>query len=91
MCIQAVLGARESLEGCFEVLQPQLAAIDCTWEDFLWAVQVGVVLWYICETSSAVAGVGQPPLTAACRPLGGRVAKPQPTTAPGPLHRSAHH
>lgn len=38
--LQAVLGARESLEGCFEVLQPQLADIDCSWQDFLWAVQV---------------------------------------------------
>jgi hypothetical protein len=40
LCNQAVLGARESLEGCFEVLQPQLAEIGCTWDDFLWAVQV---------------------------------------------------
>jgi hypothetical protein len=40
MSSQAVLGARESLEGCFEVLQPQLADIDCSWQDFLWAVQV---------------------------------------------------
>jgi hypothetical protein len=37
---QAVLGARESLEGCFEVLQPQLADMGCDWQDFLWAVQV---------------------------------------------------
>lgn len=37
---QAVMGARESLEGCFEVLQPQLASINCNWQDFLWAVQV---------------------------------------------------
>lgn len=34
------MGARESLEGCFEVLQPDLAAIGATWVDFLWAVQV---------------------------------------------------
>lgn len=34
------MGARESLEGCFEVLQPQLADIGATWQDFLWAVQV---------------------------------------------------
>ncbi len=34
------MGARESLEGCFEVVQPQLAEIGCTWVDFLWAVQV---------------------------------------------------
>lgn len=38
--LQAVTGARESLEGCFEVLQPQLADIGATWQDFLWAVQV---------------------------------------------------
>jgi hypothetical protein len=39
---QAVMGARESLEGCFEVLQPDLSAIGATWAGFLWAVQVGV-------------------------------------------------
>lgn len=36
-----MLDARSSLEGCYEVLQDQLAGIDCGWEDFLWAVQVG--------------------------------------------------
>jgi hypothetical protein len=38
---QAVLDVRASLEGCYELLQPELAAIGCGWGDFLWAVQVG--------------------------------------------------
>lgn len=39
---QAALDAREAIVGCFEVLQPQLAAIDPSlgWQDYLWAVQV---------------------------------------------------
>lgn len=48
------MGARESLEGCFEVLQPQLAEIDCSWQDFLWAVQVRVVLGF-CVLGGGIA------------------------------------
>ncbi|KAG2439439.1 hypothetical protein HXX76_004795 [Chlamydomonas incerta] len=35
-----VVGMQQCVQDCFEVVRPELDAIGCGWEDFLWAVQV---------------------------------------------------
>jgi hypothetical protein len=40
--LQAVQKLQLSVEHCYAELQPQLAAVGCSWHDYLWAVQVGL-------------------------------------------------
>jgi hypothetical protein len=38
--MQAVRKLQSSLEQCYAELQPQLSAVECSWHEYLWAVQV---------------------------------------------------
>jgi hypothetical protein len=47
--LQAVQKLQLSLQRCYAELQPQLAAVGCSWHDYLWAAQVRLFfhsLWY---------------------------------------------
>lgn len=41
LALQAVMNMRICLEDCYEELQQELSEMNCGWQDFMWAVQVG--------------------------------------------------